>query len=174
MIYAIWTHAVHLSGASTDQYSCCVYRDKRSLLEDIVQILEGSRESLISLGSDNAEEELEKVLKELNELAGKLNNTDIDLTGMEWLVDYMDILIHLAEPFPDVLDHFKDAILAAAYGVFDEYDGAPSDGAKGNEEDDEYRRLFIRILSVNGNTTKDEFDELFDECQELLGEWSVF
>ena len=67
MIYAIWTHAFHLPGATTDQFSCDVYFEKAGLIKEIIDLLEGNREPIINLGM-NDDAEFDEALKVFTDL----------------------------------------------------------------------------------------------------------
>jgi hypothetical protein len=176
MVYVIWTHAFNLPGATTNQYSFETFADKKTLVTTILEWFEESREPIINLGSDEAQDLLEEVLKELRSLLEDPTLENTVLTDREWIVDDAEIIIHMAEDYPAVLGCFQDVALEVAEDVFSEYlDEEEEEDVEEEEddEDDEYLRLYRDIRSVNPSTTQEEFDRIFEACDDL-GEWSVF
>ena len=109
MIYAIWTHAFHLPGATTNQFSCDIFRSKNELIRAIIDMLEDSREPIINL-SMNDDEEFDVILEEYINMAEDPDIEDKDLTGESWWVGDMEITIHMAEPYPEALDCIKNIL----------------------------------------------------------------
>jgi hypothetical protein len=176
MVYVIWSHAFNLPGATTNQYSFETFADKKTLVTTIREWFEESREPIINLGTDDAEESLDEVLEELRSLLEDPTLESMDLTDRDWMVEDAEIVIHMAEEYPAVLGRFQDVALEVAEDVFSEYlDEEEEEDVEEEEddEDDEYLRLYRDIRSVNPSTTQEEFDRIFEACDDL-GEWSVF
>ncbi len=184
MVYVIWSHAFNLPGATTNQYSFETFADKKTLVTTIREWFEESRESIINLGTDDAEESLDEVLEELRSLLEDPTLESMDLTDRDWMVEDAEIVIHMAEEYPAVLGRFQDVALEVAEDAFSEYideeeeeeeDDEDEDDFEDDEDDeaDEFLRLYRDIRSVNPSTTQEEFDRIFEACDDL-GEWSVF
>ena len=179
MIYAIWTHAFHLPGATTNQFSCDIFSNKRKLIRAIIDLLEESREPIIDLGM-NDDEEFDATLEEYISMAEDPNIEDKDLTGESWWVGDMEITIHMAEPYPEVLDCFKDAISSASCSMSDDYDEDEEDEVEDVDEEDDYAdaenriSIYRAIDSIGKNTSEEQFREIFCKCSSLFDEWETF
>ena len=179
MIYTIWTHAFHLPGATTDQYSCEMLKSKTQLIGAIMDLLEECRETLINL--DDAETELDELLEDLE---SDYNDPDIeeqDLTNRTWEVGSLEITIHMAEPFPDVLKVFKGVIEDVtgedpdSYAdLEEEYDDEDDEEDEDEEFFDERELLLCKISRIDEDMTEAEFRDIFSECEEYFGEWATF
>ena len=172
MVYAIWTHVFHLPGATTDQYSCETLSSKQQLLGAIIDVLEESRESLIVLGGEEIEEELDDLLTDLESEYEDPELEDRDLTNRIWEVGDMEITIHMAECYPKVLHFFKAALEEVSGEDFDSY--AEVNIEEDEEFVDEDERLFHSISHINTNTPEEEFRDIFAACCERFGEWETF
>lgn len=180
MVYVIWTHAFDLPGANSDQYSFDTFPDKKALVRELIEWFEGNREPIVSLGTDEAEESLDEVLEELRSLMEDPKLESTDLTDRDWMVEDAEVIIHMAEEFPSVLERFQDVVFEVAEDAFSEYleeeeeeDEEEDEDEDEEDEDDEFLRLYRDIRSVDPSTAREEFDRIFDACKDL-GEWSAF
>lgn len=171
MIYTIWTHVFNLPGANTDQYSCDTFSDKRELIAAIADVLEESREPLVNLSIDGTEEELDAALAELRQRANDPETEEEDLAGETWFIGDMEITIHLAESFPEVLKNFGEILFDVAEADLEDID---------DEEDDDdtpsywIHRIVKDIRLIDEETSLEDFSKIFTACHEHLGNWSTY
>ena len=180
MVYVIWSHSFNLPGANPNQYSFDTFTDKKAMVTEFIEWFEGNREPIINLGTDDAEESLDEVLEELRSLLEDPTLESTDLTDRDWMVEDAEIIIHMAEEYPSVLERFQAVVFEVAEDAFSEYLDDEDDDVDDDvdedddeDEDDELLRLYRDIRSVNPSTTQEEFDRIFDACDDL-GEWSAF
>ncbi len=171
MVYVIWTHAFHLPGANPGQFSFDTFDDKKEMVNAIIEFLEESREPIIYLGSEEAEDSLTEALSKLRLFLDEPNLEATDFTDKSWEIGDAEITIHLAEAFPDVLGRFQDVVLSVSEDAFSD---CIDDEGDDDDDDDEFRLLYRDICSVNQSTSREEFDRIFAVCNEILSEWSTF
>ncbi len=172
MIYVIWTHAFDLSGSFTNQYSFDTFSDKKEVVSTVVKWLDESRASIIDLGIEETEEELDNTLKDLHALLDNNDLENTDLTDMSWEIGDAEIVIHMADEYPEVLERFQDTVFAVAEDMFAEYIDA--DYELDEDDEDELFVLYRDICSVSNATDVNEFNRVFESCSEQLNNWSVF